>query len=74
MALSCNRGSSGWLLGNSSSEQQSGTGTAAQGGDGITVPGGVNNHRDVALRNVVSRHGEMSSGPQRFLPTLVILR
>ena len=32
---------------------------AAQGGGGVTVPGGVQGHVDVALRDVVSEHGAM---------------
>ena len=32
---------SGWILGKSSLKEWSDTGTAAQGADGITVPGGV---------------------------------
>jgi len=31
-----------------------GTGTAARGGGGVTIPGGAQNHGDVALRDVVS--------------------
>jgi len=35
-------GDSGWTLGNTSSPREwSGTGMAARGGDGVTVPGGV---------------------------------
>ena len=42
MALSCARGGSGWILGKNYS-QKSGEALAqtAQGGGGVTVPGGV---------------------------------
>ena len=42
MALSGNRGGSGWILGNIPSlEEWQCSGTAAQGGRGVTVHGGV---------------------------------
>jgi len=42
MDLSCTRGGSGWILGKNSSQQEWwGSGTAAQGSGGVTVPGGV---------------------------------
>ena len=42
MASSCTRGGLGWILGNTSSQKEwSDMGTAAQGGGGVTVPGGV---------------------------------
>jgi len=42
MTLSCARGGSGWILGTiSSQKERCGSGTAAQGGGGVTVPGGV---------------------------------
>jgi len=42
MASSCTRGGAGWILGNISSlKEQCCSGTAAHGGGGVTVPGGV---------------------------------
>ena len=42
MASSCTREDSGWTLGNTTSlKGWSGTGMAAQGGGGVTNPGGV---------------------------------
>ena len=42
MALNCTRGGSGWILGTISyHEEQCCSGTAAHGGGGVTVPGGV---------------------------------
>ena len=42
MAICCARGGSGWTLGSiSSHKEQWRTGTAAHGGGGVTVPGGV---------------------------------
>ena len=42
MALNCARGSSGWRLGNiSTPKEQCCSGTAAQGGGGVTISGGV---------------------------------
>jgi len=49
---------SGWILENISSlKELLCNGTAAQGGDGVTIPGGVPEHLDVALREEVSGHG-----------------
>ena len=57
-ALSCARGGSGWILGTISSPKEwQCSGTAALGGGGVTIPGGAQNHGDVALRDVVSGHG-----------------
>jgi len=41
MALSCTSGGSGWILGNTSQKECWGIGKGCQGGDGITIPGGV---------------------------------
>ena len=42
MASSCARGGSGWILGKCSSpKEQCCSGTAARGGGGVTIPGGV---------------------------------
>jgi len=42
MASSCARGGSGWMLGKiSSQKEQCCSGTAAQRGGGVTIPGGV---------------------------------
>ena len=42
MTLSCATGGTGWILGTiSSPKEQCCSGTAAQGGGGVTVPGGV---------------------------------
>ena len=41
MALSCARGSSGWMLGNTTSlKERSGSGMGCQGGGGVTDHGG----------------------------------
>ena len=62
MASSCARGGSGWILGTiSSPKEQCCSGTAAQGGEGVTVHGGVQSG-DVALRDVGSGHGEGGLG------------
>ena len=54
MASSCARGDTGWTLGNSSS-QKSGQALAqaAQGGGGVTDPGGVQE----TFRCCIERHG-----------------
>ena len=72
-AASCARGGSGWVLGNVPSlDEQSCSGTAAQGG-GVTVHGGVWNRGDVALRDVGSGHSGVgwgwSWGSERSPPT-----
>ena len=42
MTLGCSRGDSGWMIGNISSQRSSeAVAQAAQGGGGVTVPGGV---------------------------------
>ena len=41
MASSCSMEGSGWISGNTSPKEWSGSGTAAQGGGGVTIPGGV---------------------------------
>jgi len=42
MASSCAREGSGWILGKICyPKERSGTGTAAQGGGGVTIPGGA---------------------------------
>ena len=42
MTSRCTKGGSGWISGKISSlKQWSGSGTAAQGGEGVTTPGGV---------------------------------
>jgi len=42
MASSCMRGDSGWKLGKlSSPKERSGVEQTAQGGGGVTVPGGI---------------------------------
>ena len=41
MALNCARGDSVWLLGKTSQKERCCSGTAAQGGGVVTVPGGV---------------------------------
>jgi len=57
MASRCTRGGSGWILGTIfSHKEQCCSGTAAQGGGGVTIPGGVQ-CGDTALRDVVSGHG-----------------
>ena len=40
-ALSCRRGGSGWILGKISSLSVEALAQAAQGGGGVTIPGGV---------------------------------
>jgi len=46
MASSCIRGSLDWILGNISSlKEWPGIGQAAQGGGGVTIPGGVQKTR-----------------------------
>ena len=56
MASGRTRGCSGWILGEISRKEWLGTGTAAQGGGAITVPGGVQ-CGDVEMRDVVSGNG-----------------
>ena len=47
-----------WILGNISSQQeQCCSGTAAQGGGGVTVPGGVPEPCGCGTEDVVSGHG-----------------
>ena len=41
MALSCNRGDSGWILGTISSQSGDAVAQAAQRGGGVTIPGDV---------------------------------
>jgi len=41
MASSCSRGGSGWILRKTFQKERCCSGTAAQGGGGVTVPGGV---------------------------------
>ena len=74
MALNCARGSSGWRLGNiSTPKEQCCSGTAAQGGGGVTIPAGVKECGDVALSDVGSGHGGVgwgwTWGSQRSFPT-----
>ena len=53
IASSCVRGGSGWILGNIHSQSEEAVAQAAQGGGGVTVPGGVQVRVDVGLRDVV---------------------
>ena len=54
MTLSCTRGGSGWILGKKILRKSGKTlEHAAQGGGGVTVPGGVKKCVDVALGDVV---------------------
>jgi len=56
--LKLHRGGSGWLLGKAASQKEwCCSGTDAQGGGAVTVPAGVQNCEDVALRDEVSGHG-----------------
>ena len=42
MASSCSRGGSSWMLGKTSPQKSGAAGAqAAQGGDGVTIPGGI---------------------------------
>ena len=56
MASSCTRGDSGWMFGNTTFPKEwSGTGMAAQGGGGVTNPGGVQG----TFRRCTEGHGLM---------------
>ena len=62
MTFICTRGSSGWILENiASHKEQCCSGTAAQGGGGVTVHGGVPEPGDVALRDT-GLHGGLGWG------------
>ncbi len=63
MASGCVWGSSGWISRKiASPKEQCCSGTAAQGGGGVTIPGGVQGTGDVALRDVGSGHGGVGWG------------
>ena len=54
MALSCARGVSGWILGNFFLQESSEVlEQAAQRGRGVTIPGGVQERVDKALKDMV---------------------
>ena len=61
MASGCAMRGSGWVLGDISSLEQCCSGTAAQGGGGVTIHGGVQRGA-VALRDVGSGHGGAGLG------------
>jgi len=77
VALGYPRGGSGWILGNiSSPKERSGSGTAAQGNDGVTVPGGAPEAGRGATEGRGYGHGGMSWawtwGSYRSFPTFMI--
>ena len=55
------------------SKEQSGSGTAAHGVGGVTIPGVTQSCGDVALRDVGSGHGGVGRGSQRSFPIVTIL-
>ena len=57
MASSCTRGGSGWIEEKTSQKERCCSGTAAQGGGGVTVPGGVPEPCGCGTEDVVSGHG-----------------
>ena len=62
MASRCTRGGSGWIMGKISS-LKSGAAVAQLPREwGVTIPGGVQNRGDVALRDVGSGHGGVGWG------------
>jgi len=68
------RGGSGWILGNISSQKQRPcAGTAARGGDGVTVPGGVPEPWRCATEGCGHGGVDWTWRSQRSFPTVMIL-